>query len=128
MNISQLTGSFHRVDTTPISLDDEVKIRILGILRKLRLMPLTDLVCYAGVSVSQMRSLFLPAHQTFIYNFLLPFVHEDKKVEFYDKLSGYCTNRNLTDEDTDSLRNIRLTFSNWLKQFVNASMALPINS
>ena len=128
MNIPQLTSSFHRVDATPIELDQDAKLKIINILRKLKLMSLTDLVCYGGVSVFQMRTLLLPDHQTFIYNFLLPFVHEDKTVEFYDKLSGYCTNRTITEEETTNLRKIRLAFSNWLKQFVNTSMALPIDS
>ncbi len=123
MNTSHSLNSFQRVYRAPI-LDDENKDRITSILNKLKLMSPTDLVCYGGVTVFQMRFLFLPAHQEFIHTFLLPFVHQDKIVELYDKLSGCCTTRDLTEEEATNLKRIRSTFSEWLKQFVNDTLIL----
>jgi hypothetical protein len=78
-----------------------------------------DLTSYRGVTEYHMRVLLTPSNKKFVYKYLLPFVNKEKTVEFYDKISGYCTPQNSIQEQTAYVCRVRLEFSQWLKKFVN---------
>jgi hypothetical protein len=119
MNAIQSNRSSQRINGQPDFLEHSLKIRLIQTVRRLKKMSPHELASFRGVTEYHMRVLLRPNNKIFIYWHLLPFVYKDKKVEFYDKLSGYSIPQNSIQQQTAYIYKVRVEFSEWLKRFVN---------